>query len=555
MGDLRRDVHRPQCCYGADFSNAVANAKAMGEVRVKRLGIAALVLSLFGCDFNASGPAVTAPQIRPAAFVNDATAAPEVVSSHGVATLELAAVINSTTALPTFLYEGGYVAPTIRVNPGDTIVVDLDDELPPGKGAASEVNMHFHGLNVSPRRPADDTITMFAKSGRTLYYSVPIPATQPPGLYWYHTHIHGQTNIQVGQGGMSGAIVVEGIAAHVPALAKMPERILVVRELGNNGGEARHHDGAPKGGMDSMGSMEMPGTGPGPTTANVPCAPLAIGDYETVNSQLRPTIRFTPGKPVFFRLLNATGHRHMDLTLGGIPMHVVGIDGYPIDTYPGEPSSFAETHIVVPPAGRVEFYATLTAPTDLRTQCFDSGPIGDSDPAEVLAHLRPYGGASAGERRPRFKRCVPERRSRRARCPLRFRRRLHRASCDSARTRRVSTSTAGRTHPTKPPCSSYTSERSSAGRSRTSRWKTTTFTCIRSIFTSKRWTASRSRIRSGAIPWSFRTERAFRTDRLSRGSITLIADFRERNIRGTFLFHCHILDHEDGGMMAKIQAI
>ena len=39
------------------------------------------------------------------------------------------------------------------------------------------------------------------------------------------------------------------------------------------------------------------------------------------------------------------------------------------------------------------------------------------------------------------------------------------------------------------------------------------------------------------------------------GFITLIADFRERNIRGTFLFHCHILDHEDAGMMAKIQAI
>ena len=320
------------------------------------------------------------------------------VSSHGVATVELAAVINSTNGLPTFLYEGGYVAPTIRVNPGDTIVVDLDDELPPGQGTASDVNLHFHGLNVSPRRPADDVITMFAKSGRTIYYSVPIPATQPPGLYWYHPHIHGQTNLQVGQGGMSGAIVVEGIAAHVPALAKMPERILVVRELGNNGGEARHHDGAPKGGMDSMGSMEVTGTGPGPTTANVPCAPLAVGDYETVNSQLRPTIRFTRGKPVFFRILNATGHRHLDLTLGGIPMHVVGIDGYPVDTYPGEPSSFAETHIVVPAAGRVEFYATLTAPADLRTQCFDSGPIGDSDPAEVLAHLRPYGGASGSER-------------------------------------------------------------------------------------------------------------------------------------------------------------
>ena len=134
MGDLRRNVHRPQCCNRAEFSNFDANAEPMDRVRAGRLGIAGVfVLSLFGCGFNAGGPAVTDPQIRPAVFVNDGAAAPEVVSSHGVATVELAAVINSTNGLPTFLYEGTYVAPTIRVNPGDTIVVDLDDELPPAK--------------------------------------------------------------------------------------------------------------------------------------------------------------------------------------------------------------------------------------------------------------------------------------------------------------------------------------------------------------------------------------------------------------------------------------
>src|SRR5580704_12811815 len=123
MNDLRRNVLRPQYCRSADLRCALANGPAMKSVRVKRLGIAAtLVLLLVGCGFNAGGPAVTAPQIQPAAFVDDAPSVPEVVSSHGVATLELAAVINSTTALPTFLYEGGYVAPTIRVNPGDTIV-------------------------------------------------------------------------------------------------------------------------------------------------------------------------------------------------------------------------------------------------------------------------------------------------------------------------------------------------------------------------------------------------------------------------------------------------
>ena len=529
----------------------------METVRINRLGITAvLVLSLFGCGFNADGPAITSPQIRPASFANDAAPAPEVVSSRGVATVELAAVINSTNGLPTFLYEGNYVAPTIRVNPGDTIVVDLDDELPPGKGAASDVNLHFHGLNVSPRRPADDVITMFAKSGRTLYYSVPIPATQPPGLYWYHPHIHGLTNLQVGQGGMSGAIVVEGIAAHVPALANMPERILVVRELGNNGGEARHHDGAPKGGMDSMGSIEAADSGAGPTTANVPCAPLPAGDYETVNGQFRPTTRFTPGRPEFFRILNATGHRHLDLTLGGIPMHVVGIDGYPIDTYPGQPSSFAETHIVVPPAGRVEFYATLAAPADLRTQCFDSGPIGDSDPAEVLAHVRPYGTASGGER---------------VRAPF------------PAVRAGAQFSTGALSAPLPPPAATRVvrfSENAKGfyinGRAY-SPSEAPVF--VVHVGTVERWTVENLTLEdhdfhlhqvhfhvevADGVPIAHPLWRdtvvvphgtRLANGTFKPGSIILIADFRNPIIRGTFLFHCHILDHEDGGMMAKIQAI
>jgi FtsP/CotA-like multicopper oxidase with cupredoxin domain len=36
-------------------------------------------------------------------------------------------------------------------------------------------------------------------------------------------------------------------------------------------------------------------------------------------------------------------------------------------------------------------------------------------------------------------------------------------------------------------------------------------------------------------------------------SVTVRMDFRDPNIAGTFVYHCHILDHEDGGMMAKIQ--
>jgi FtsP/CotA-like multicopper oxidase with cupredoxin domain len=38
-------------------------------------------------------------------------------------------------------------------------------------------------------------------------------------------------------------------------------------------------------------------------------------------------------------------------------------------------------------------------------------------------------------------------------------------------------------------------------------------------------------------------------------SVTLRLDFRDPEIAGTFVFHCHVLDHEDAGMMAKIQVL
>jgi FtsP/CotA-like multicopper oxidase with cupredoxin domain len=36
-------------------------------------------------------------------------------------------------------------------------------------------------------------------------------------------------------------------------------------------------------------------------------------------------------------------------------------------------------------------------------------------------------------------------------------------------------------------------------------------------------------------------------------SVTVLMDFSDPEIAGTFVYHCHILDHEDGGMMAEIQ--
>ena len=90
-------------------------------------------------------------------------------------------------------------------------------------------NLHFHGLHVSPDAPQDDVITMMAMPGQLLHYIVNIPLDQPPGLYWYHTHPHGES-YQQDLDGMSGAIVIDGMERYVPEVQHLRERILVLRD-------------------------------------------------------------------------------------------------------------------------------------------------------------------------------------------------------------------------------------------------------------------------------------------------------------------------------------
>ena len=77
---------------------------------------------------------------------------------------------------------------------------------------------------------------MMAMPGQMLQYVVDIPKDQPPGLYWYHTHPHGES-YQQDLDGMSGAIVIDGIDRYVPEVRSMRERILILRDA-----ELREHD-------------------------------------------------------------------------------------------------------------------------------------------------------------------------------------------------------------------------------------------------------------------------------------------------------------------------
>src|SRR5579863_10599998 len=95
---------------------------------------------------------------------------------------------------------------------------------------STATNIHFHGLTVPSVCHEDDVLqTAINPSNQAFEYKFQIPADEPPGLYWYHPHIHGSTKLQV-LGGASGALIVEGIERAEPILAGLPERVLVIRD-------------------------------------------------------------------------------------------------------------------------------------------------------------------------------------------------------------------------------------------------------------------------------------------------------------------------------------
>lgn len=486
---------------------------------------------------------------------------PEIDAVNGVATLSLVASINPRTGFPSFLYNGlRNGAPTIRVRPGDTIVLDVANDLPHSRGRQAfrthELNVHFHGLGVSPMPPADDVLRTLAMPGGSLHYVVPIPLDQEPGLYWYHPHVHGETNLQVGEAGMSGAIIVQGLEHHLPGLGKMKERLVIVRDTGIGSAPPVGGDDEAMPGMAGDAAMPMHGdTSVRPQDSNPnPCGPDSGRLTVTLNGAVHPDITIKPGAQEFFRLINATGHKTLKLAVDGESLQVVAIDGFALDSYRGTPPTETVPSIVVPPAGRAEFVVTGPASgrAKFRTLCFDSGPNGDPDPMTVLAHVVAPPGRS------------PERASR---IPL---------TAGAPLPQNVYTNALPRPVTTRRVVFSETPNFFFINGKRFSIKGPPMF--VVRTGTVEEWdvlNASRevhdfhihqihfavesvNGVKIARPHWSDSVVLPHRRGIGAKGppgEVVMLMDFRDPVIRGEFVFHCHILDHEDAGMMAKIQAI
>ncbi len=309
----------------------------------------------------------------------------------------------------------GNQSPTLRVKPGDRLTLKLRNELPAspenhnmagragkaGEGCggghmtAASTNLHFHGLEIPPVCHQDDTLkTLVQPSAPPFEYSFQIPEDQPPGLYWYHPHVHGFNKVQV-LGGASGALIVEGMETVNSSVSDLPERVLVIRdqELVNPDAAPVQTDSMPPPQVlrDAEGDILNTGTGTGK-----PAKDLSINFVPVPYPQYQPAvIEMKPSEKQLWRVLNASAITYLDLQLlfNNRPqlVGVVALDGVPVNENGNHDQEVVfKGHVLIPPAGRAEFI--VKGPKEgvhasLVTRTVDSGPAGENDPTRPLANI------------------------------------------------------------------------------------------------------------------------------------------------------------------------
>lgn len=480
---------------------------------------------------------------------------PEVAARNHVASLMLRAV--NKNGRDAFAFGDALIPPVLRISPGETLSIDYINDLPVKSTETCAVNpcmdmtnLHFHGLTVSPNAPQDDVLGMLAKPGESLHYSVEIPRDHLPGLFWYHTHPHGESHRQV-LDGMSGAIVVEGIERYVPGVNGLREHVIVVR------GESIGHD--PN--ADALRQqVEIAHKGCGGEQE-------APEEIMTVNGAVRPQIQIAPNERQFWRIVNASPDRYLDLQVDGQQFEIVALDGMPLAYHEPKRPTFKADHFLIAPGGRLEAMVTgppASAHAALRTLCVNTGPDGDPNPGMVLADLVP--GVSARKSNPsteqaRITDLVPRSR------PDRFEAFTDQSRIVDKNPPAHSPIDLEKLKQTAPDFTVTFTEDKNGFYINGSRFlaEAQPMTTAR-VGTYQHWRI----VNATAELHPFHVHQvhflAYAENRLDvpypawldtvnvpvGGTVDVILDFTNPVIKGIAVFHCHLLNHEDKGMMAKI---
>ncbi|MBL6444712.1 multicopper oxidase domain-containing protein [Fulvivirga sp. 29W222] len=231
-------------------------------------------------------------------------------------------------------YEGLLVPPTLKVKPGDLLRVKMKNDLPPlghvscdpygGMHHTSDdpceqknpqsfntTNLHTHGLHVSPKDSSDNVLVHIMPSCEFQNH-IQIPENHPQGTFWYHGHVHGSTAVQVSSG-MGGALIVEGGMDTIPEIKAADEKIFVFQQIPYT------QDSDGQFGVEDFDAS----FGPGIWDKGVD----SHGWRTMINGQTYPIIRMKSGEVQRWRLIHAGVREKIELELDGHQLHEIALDG------------------------------------------------------------------------------------------------------------------------------------------------------------------------------------------------------------------------------------
>jgi len=213
---------------------------------------------------------------------------------------------------------GSIPAPTLRVNVGDTLRIRVVNQLPPNPPSSqtaqhlrypNSTNLHVHGVHVNPGLVSPgvygdyvvDDPQLGIQPGDTRQHEYAIRPDHPAGAYWYHPHLHGSSAMQVGSG-MAGALLIKGAIDQVPEIAAAKERVFMFQ--------------API--VDATGKLES-FTDVAKVTTNEP--------NFLINGVRRPRILMRRGEVQNWHFVNAGIFNSLNLGLDGHALNMYSFDG------------------------------------------------------------------------------------------------------------------------------------------------------------------------------------------------------------------------------------
>jgi FtsP/CotA-like multicopper oxidase with cupredoxin domain len=216
-------------------------------------------------------------------------------------------------------YNGSIPGPLIRVHVGDRLIVHFSNHLP------EPTTVHWHGLRLPIQMDGVPDVSQPAvERGGTFTYDFVVPDA---GLYWYHPHV--MSAAQVGFG-LAGALLVEDPAEQVNVA---DEIVLVLGDIG----------------IDNRGKLDPPDSG-----GSTGMAFGREGSYVLVNGKVRPRLIARSGVPERWRIVNVAKSRFFQMDLDGQKITRIGGDGGLLE------HPVAQDTLVLAPGERADIIITPT---------------------------------------------------------------------------------------------------------------------------------------------------------------------------------------------------